>query len=82
MILLLPAVVIGWGAVNRGSEKHKPRVLGCIMTLLTLSLLSCGGVSSGGGTGSSGNTPIIYVVTLTGTSGSLSHSAAASLVVQ
>ena len=85
MCLLLPAVVIGWGAVNRGSEELKPRVLGSIATLLLLmlSLLSCGGVSSGGGgTGSSGNTPITYVVTLTGTSGSLSHSTTVSLVVQ
>ncbi len=83
--LLLPGIVIGWSAVHRASGRLKPRAFGLTTMLLLLmwSLLSCGGVSTGGnGSGSSGNTPITYVITVTGTSGSLSHSTAVSLVMQ
>lgn len=45
--LLLPGIVIGWTAVGAGSPKCKATLLGVTMLLLpTLSLLSCGGVSS------------------------------------
>ncbi len=51
------------------------------LLLLTWSLLSCGGVSTGGGTTTTGSSPITYVITVTGTSGSLIHSTAVTLIV-
>ncbi|HEX8813496.1 MAG TPA: hypothetical protein VF742_16030, partial [Terracidiphilus sp.] len=82
--LLLPGIVVSCSAAFRAPRRRQRRVVALIaLLLLILSLLSCGGVSSGGnGTGSSGNTPITYVVTVTGTSGSLTHSTAVTLVVQ
>jgi hypothetical protein len=85
LALLLPGIVISWSAAHRAPGRVKPRAF-CSITMLLLlmwSLLSCGGVSTGGnGSGSSGNTPTTYVITVTGTSGSLTHSAAVSLVMQ
>ena len=85
LALLLPGIIISWGAVHRASGRLKPRAFGLTAMLLLLmwSLLSCGGVSTGGsGNGSSGKTPITYVITVTGTSGSLTHATAVSLVMQ
>jgi hypothetical protein len=82
--LLLPGIVFSWSAVRPVSRKLKPRVLGTIaaLLLLMLSLLSCGGVSNGnvGGNGT-GSTSVTYVIIVTGTSGSLSHSTTVSLIV-
>jgi len=82
--LLMPGIVFSRIAVRQTSGKLKPRVLGTIaaLLLLMLSLLSCGGVSNGsvGGNGT-GSTPVTYVIIVTGTSGSLSHSTTVNLIV-
>jgi hypothetical protein len=87
--LLLPGIVIGSGlAGTRRGAKRGQRLLGWMITLvllalflsLSLSLPSCGGVSNGGGSGTTG-TPVTYIVTITGTSGVLSHSTQVTLVV-
>ncbi len=67
--LMLPGIVIAWGAGSARFAKRKLHGLGsiAILVLATLSLLSCGGVSTGGG-GSTGNQPVTYHITVTGTS--------------
>jgi len=67
--LMLPGIVIAWGAGSARFAQRKLHGLGsiAILVLATLSLLSCGGVSTGGG-GSTGNLPVTYHITVTGTS--------------
>ena len=69
---LLPGIMLGWAGVERGFAKRRLHGLPLIavLTLVTLSLLSCGGVSNGGGTTPppTGSQPITYHVTVTGTS--------------
>jgi len=69
LCLMVPAIVIVWGAGSTRCANRKLHGLGSIATLVlaTLSLLSCGGVSTGGG-GSTGNPPVTYHITVTGTS--------------
>jgi len=70
MWLLVPGIVIAWGGVGARSARRL-HGLGSItlLVLLTLTLLSCGGVSTGGGTTPpTGNQPVIYNITVTGTS--------------
>ena len=82
----LPGIMIVWAAADR-TRAHKTlrRVASCAIVLSVLCLLpACSGVSSnngGGGTGTTG-TPVSYVVTVTGISGSISHSTAVTLIVQ
>ncbi len=82
--LLVPGIVIRWSAVRRIPRKLRWHTFASVATLLLLSwsLLSCGGVSTGGGGGTTGSTPVTYVVTVTGASGSLSHSTGVSLIVE
>ncbi len=82
--LLLPGIVLSFSVALRPPRRRKPRVLALTaLLLLIVSLLSCGGVSTAGnGTTTTGTTPITYVVTVTGTSGSLSHNTAVTLIVQ
>ncbi len=70
LCLFLPGVVIAWGAAGRKTGRPRHRAFGSIATLLFSGiLLSCGGVSSGGGTPPPiGNQPITYQITITGTS--------------
>jgi hypothetical protein len=81
--LLLPGIVIGWTAVGARSPKCKAKLSGLTMLLLlTLSLLSCGGVSSGANTTPPpGNKPVVYQVTVTGTSAGTSPDAGQSAIV-
>ena len=67
--LVLPGIVIGWSGVGTRLTKRKSPILDAgLLLLLTLSLLSCGGVSSGGGTPPvtpppSGTQPVTYQIT-------------------
>ena len=69
---LLPGILIG--AAGAGRRFAKLRLHGfasiAVLILVTLSLLSCGGVSNGGGTAPPpiGPQPVTYHVTVTGTS--------------
>jgi hypothetical protein len=58
---LLPGIVIGWGAMGRISRKVKIGELALPATVLPLtwSLLSFGGVRTGGGSGGGGNMPLL-----------------------
>jgi hypothetical protein len=87
--LLLPGIVIGWSAAGarRGATRRQRRLglfpslmLASFVLCFSLSLPSCGGVSNGGGGGTTG-TPVTYTVTVTGTSGVLSHSTQITLIV-
>jgi hypothetical protein len=81
--LLWPGIVIGWSAVGTRPGKRKAQVSGVTMLLLlALSMLSCGGVSNGGGTPPpTGNKPTIYQITVTGTSPGTTPDAGQSTVV-
>jgi hypothetical protein len=60
--LLLPVFVTGW-AVSRSPRKRRPLGFGSMtilsLLLLTFALLSCGGVSSGGGGGTCSSIPSV-----------------------
>jgi hypothetical protein len=79
--LLLPGIAISWiVAGTRGAtRKRRGLVLLVLLLLLTGFLPSCSGLSNGGG--GPPPPPVTYRVTVTGTSGSLSHSAQVTLVV-
>jgi hypothetical protein len=85
--LMLPGIVIGWSGVGKRLTKRKSPVFGArLLLLLTLSLLSCGGVSSGGGTPPvtpppSGTQPVTYQITVTGVSAGTVADAGHSVVV-
>jgi len=83
LCLLLPGIVIGWSAVGTRSAKRRAHVLGVMLQLLlTLSLLSCGGVSNGGTTSPpTGNQPRTYRITVTGTSSGTTADAGQSAIV-
>lgn len=65
--LWLPGIVVGCSAGRIRSPKERVAGLTAMLILLTLSLLSCGGVSNGSTT-TTGNKPVIYQITVTGTS--------------
>ena len=81
--LLLPGIVVIWSAGCIRSPRSKASVLKLIamLLLLTLSLLSCGGVSNGSTTTTTGNKPILYQITVTGTSPGTAPDAGQSAVV-
>jgi hypothetical protein len=76
---LLPGILIGWGGGR--SMKRRLQGLASVVTLALLAgaLVSCGGVSTGGTT--TGNQPVIYQITVTGTSAGTPPDAGQSAVV-
>jgi len=68
--LFLPGVVIGWAALRNDAKRKIHRLRSIIVLVhVTLSLLSCGCVSTGGGTTSSfGSQLVTDYITVTGTS--------------
>jgi hypothetical protein len=79
--LLLPGIALGWVVAGARGATRKRCGLGLpiLLVLLTGFLPSCSGVSNGGGGGT--GPPVPYNVTVTGTSGSLSHSVQVTLIV-
>jgi hypothetical protein len=89
--LVLPGIVIACSAVGTRPAKWKSQVFGAsLLLLLTLSLFSCGGVSSGGTPPvtppPSGTQPVTYLIAVTGaspgTAADAGHSVVVTLVVQ
>jgi hypothetical protein len=83
LCLLLPGIMIGWNALGLRAPRRRLRVLGyTTLFLLTLCLLSCGGVSNGGNTPPrAGTQPKTYRITVTGTSSGTAADAGQSTVV-
>jgi hypothetical protein len=82
--LLLPGIAIGWGGSSTRDAKRKLLRLGSITMLVCLMLFlsSCGGVSTAGGTPPpGGNQPVIYHITVTGTSAGTAADAGQSVQV-
>jgi hypothetical protein len=64
--LLLPGILIGGAGSRRVKRRLQMLASITILAMLAGALVSCGGVSTGGGT--TGNPPVIYQITVTGTS--------------
>jgi hypothetical protein len=82
--LLLPGIVIVWGASLRNRGHSRKSILLAILFLLAIFQTSCGGGSSSPNTSTTqqltaaGN----YTITVTGTAGSLSSSTNVGLIVE
>jgi uncharacterized membrane protein len=80
MWLALPGIVVVCGTV--GASRRQRGTLGAIAVILGLLLTSCGGGTSvAGGGGGSGHQPTKYTVTISGVSGSLTHTTTVDLMV-
>ena len=80
MWLALPGIVVVCGTV--GASRRQRGTLGAIAVILGLLLTSCGGGTSvAGGGGGSGHQLTKYTVTISGVSGSLTHTITVDLVV-
>jgi IPT/TIG domain len=87
-MLLFPIgglALLGTGITSRKKKKIWGFLLGCILFSTLIILPACGGGNSSGGGGGGGGHPGtpagLYTVTVTGTAGSLTHTATASVTV-
>ncbi len=64
-----------------GGMRRRARLGFAMMVFLVLLAAACGGGGAGGGAGSPGTPPGTYTLTVNGTSGSLSHNATVTLIV-
>lgn len=79
---LFPGIVIVCSETRRCSRRKARLWSVAALLLLTLTLFSCGGVSNGASTtGTTGNQPVIYQITVTGTSPGTTADAGQSAVV-
>ena len=82
--MLLP--IAGLAFLGTGITSRKKKLwgflLGCLLFSTLIILPACGGSGSGGGGGHPGTPAGTYTVTVTGTSGSLTHNTTVSLIVQ
>jgi len=81
--MLLPIGSLALIGAGLGSRKKKlwGFLLGCMLFAGVISMAACGGTSSGGG-GHPGTPAGAYTVTVTATSGALTHTALVTVVVQ
>jgi hypothetical protein len=77
--LLLPGILISWGGTRNLKRRLQSWASITTLALLAVALVSCGGVSTGGGT--TGNQPVIYQITVTGTSAGTAPDAGQSALV-
>src|SRR5262249_24561105 len=81
LMLALPVASVFWFPRLRSRAEHG--VTSLVALLLAFLFVSCGGglQGSGGGSGSPGTPPGTYIITITATSGSVTHSTPISLTV-
>jgi hypothetical protein len=82
-IFAFPIAGLLWPKRRKSLRELRQAILGSVLLLLSLGLLSCGGLqgNGGGGSGSPGTPPGTYTITVTAICGSVTHTIQVSLTV-